>query len=306
MSWQLAALNVYLRLVERPYLARETDFVRGRARMEAQVHHFPMPPGARFTEAAVGGLPALRLAAAPAAPVILWLHGGAYCIGSPRTHAAMVAALALRLDAGAVLPDYRLAPEHPFPAAPEDALAAYAGLLAEGVAPGRIAVGGDSAGGGLVFALLHMARAAGLPMPAAALAFSPWVDQTGAGESLRSLAWRDVMIPVRRFGEISAIYLAGADPRDPRASPCFCDLRGAPPVLIQASRAEVLRDDARAMAARLEAEGVRVTLELASGLPHVWQIYQGWLPEADRALDRAAGFLRGRLAADPGGIMRRS
>jgi acetyl esterase/lipase len=295
MSWQLAALNVYLRLVERPYLARETDFVRGRARMEAQVRHFPMPPGARFAEAPVGGLPALRLAAAPAAPVILWLHGGAYCIGSPRTHAAMVAALAGRLGAGAVLPDDRLAPEHPFPAAPEDALAVYAGLLAEGTAPGRIAVGGDSAGGGLVFALLHMALAAGLPMPAAALAFSPWIDLTGGGQSLRTLAWRDVLIPVRRFAEISAIYLAGADPRDPRASPHLGDLAGAPPVLIQASRAEVLRDDARAMAARLEACGVPVTLELDPGLPHVWQIYQGHLPEADRALDRAAAFLRARL-----------
>src|SRR5690606_29304013 len=221
MSWRLAALNVYLRLVERPFLARETDFVRGRARMEAQARLFPMPPGTRFAEAPAGGIPALRQVAQPGAPVILWLHGGAYCIGSPRTHAAMAAALAARLGAAAVLPGYRLAPEHPFPAAPEDVLAAYAGLLAEGTPPGRIVLGGDSAGGGLVFALLHMALAEGLPMPAAALAFSPWVDQTGAGESLRSLAWRDVMIPAHRFAEISGLYLAGADPRDPRASPCF-------------------------------------------------------------------------------------
>jgi acetyl esterase/lipase len=210
-----------------------------------------MPPGAQFAEAPLGGLPALRLAAAPAAPVILWLHGGAYCVGSPRTHAAMVAALAGRLGAGAVLPDYRLAPEHPFPAAPEDALAAYAGLLAEGTAPGRIVVGGDSAGGGLVFALLHMALAAGLPMPAAALAFSPWIDLTGGGQSLRTLAWRDVLIPVRRFAEISAIYLAGADPRDPRASPHLGDLAGAPPVLIQASRAAIARASSRRTSARL-------------------------------------------------------
>jgi acetyl esterase/lipase len=295
MSWQLAALNLYLRLVERPYLARETDFVRGRARMETQARHFPMPPGARFAEAPAGGVPALRLAAPPGAPVLLWLHGGAYCIGSPRTHAALAAALATRMGAAAVLPDYRLAPEHPFPAAPEDARAAYAGLLAEGVAPGRIVLGGDSAGGGLVFALLHLALAEGLPMPAAALAFSPWIDLTGAGASLRELAWRDVLIPVRRFAEISTIYLAGADPRDPRASPHLAELAGAPPVLIQASRAEVLRDDARAMAARLAACGVPVTLDLCRGLPHVWQIYQGRLPEADTALDRAAAFLRPRL-----------
>lgn len=295
MSWRLAMLDLYLRLRERPYLARETDFLRGRARMEDQAQLFPMPPGARFAEMRLGSLPALRLAAPATAPVILWLHGGAYCIGSPRTHAAMAAALARRLGAGAVLPDYRLAPEHPFPAAVEDAGAAYRALLAEGCDPGRLVLGGDSAGGGLGFALLHGLLAAGLPPPAAVVAFSPWVDMTQSGESLRTLARRDALLPARRFAEIRDLYLAGADPRDPRASPHLGRFTGAPPVLIQASRAEILRDDAVMMAAALRAGGVSVTLDLQRRVPHAWQIYQGRLPEADAALDRAAAFLARRL-----------
>ena len=203
----------------------------------------------------------------------------------------MVAALARRMRASAVLPDYRLAPEHPFPAAPRDALAAYAGLLDEGIDPARIVMGGDSAGGGLVFAALHMALAEGLPLPAAMLAFSPWADLTGSGESLTTLARRDALIPVRRFAEIRDVYLAGADPRDPRASPVFGRFAGAPPVLIQASEHEVLRDDARMLAARLRADGAAATLELTPRVPHVWQIFQRHLPEADAALDRAAAFL---------------
>jgi epsilon-lactone hydrolase len=129
--------------------------------------------------------------------------------------------------------------------------------------------------------------------PATVLAFSPWVDMTASGASLSSLARRDVLIPVRRFAEIRALYLACADPRDPRASPHLGRFEGAPPVLLQSSRAEVLRDDARMMVRRLEADGVPVVHDEWDRVPHVWQIYQGRLPEADRALDRAAAFLRG-------------
>ena len=191
--------------------------------------------------------------------MLLWLHGGAYCLGSPRTHADMAGALARRAGTGALLPDYRLAPEHVFPAAVDDALAAWEALRAEGLPAGRIALGGDSAGGGLAFALLHLILAAGAPPPACVVAFSPWVDLTLAGASLRRLAWRDALLPARRLAEIRDQYLAGADPRDPRASPHLGRFRGAPPVLIQASRAEVLLDDARLMAARLAADGAPVT-----------------------------------------------
>ena len=169
--------------------------------------------------------------------------------------------------------------------------------LAHAHGPDRLVLGGDSAGGGLLFALLHELIAARRPLPAAVVSFSPWVDLTQSGESLRTLARRDVLLPVRRFAEIRDIYLAGADPRDPRASPLFGSFVGTPPTLIQASKAEILRDDARRMAERLRADGVCVTLELEPSVPHVWQLYAGRLPEADAALDRAAAFLRGALAA---------
>ncbi|PZQ51199.1 MAG: alpha/beta hydrolase [Rhodovulum sulfidophilum] len=298
MSWQLTALEIWLRFVEKPYLAWETDLGRARARLERAAARLPPPPGTRMARRPLGALPATRIAG-PEGATLLWLHGGAYCLGSAATHAAMVAHLARRIGARAVLPEYRLAPEHPFPAAPEDARAAYAALLAEGVAPERIVLGGDSAGGGLVFALLAALRAAGLPSPACALAFSPWVDLTLSQPSLGALAAREALLPARRVREIRDLYLAGADPGDPRASPLFADLRGAPPVLIQASEAEILRDDARALAAALAAQGVDVALELWPDTPHVWQLYQRRLPEAEAALDHAARFARARLGPQP-------
>ncbi|HVL19724.1 MAG TPA: alpha/beta hydrolase fold domain-containing protein, partial [Amaricoccus sp.] len=189
---------------------------------------------------------------------------------------------------------YRLAPEHPFPAGLDDCRAAWEALLAEGERPQRIALGGDSAGGGLAFALLHLLLGDGAPPPACVVAFSPWVDLTLAGESLGRLARRDALLPAGRLSETRALYLGGADPRDPRASPCLGAFEGGPPVLIQASRVEILLDDARTMAERLAADGVTVTLDLWDAVPHVWQFYHGRLPEADAALDRAAAFLGAR------------
>ncbi|MBP7001197.1 alpha/beta hydrolase fold domain-containing protein [Amaricoccus sp.] len=296
MSLRLLAVDLVLRLREKPYLARETDFPRGRARMEREAARFPLPPGAVLRDAPLGGVPALRLDGPEGGPVLLWLHGGAYCIGSPRTHAAMAARLARAVGAAAVLPDYRLAPEHPFPAALDDAAAAWAALLAEGVPPHRVALGGDSAGGGLAFALLHRLLAEGAPLPGAMLAFSPWADLTQTAASLGALARRDALIPVRRFAEIRDLYLGPADPRDPRASPVFGRFAGGPPAFVQSSRAEVLRDDARALAARLAADGVAVVHDEWARAPHVWQMYQGFLPEADQALDRAAAFVAATLA----------
>lgn len=307
MSWQLLVVDALLRLREKPRLAREPSVEAARARMEANAAVlFPVPDG-RWQEIGLRADPPLdawRMAPPPGGGVLLWLHGGAYCLGSPATHADLAGTLAARAGLGALLPAYRLAPEHPFPAAVDDALAAWTALVASGVPPGRIAIGGDSAGGGLAFALLHLVLAAGGLPPACVVAFSPWTDLTLSGESLHRLAWRDAFLPVRRIVEIRDQYLAGADPTDPRVSPCLGRYGGAPPVLIQASRAEILRDDARAMAARLEAEGVPVTLELVRGVPHVWQAYHGNLPEAASAMDRAAAFLAAHLQADAGASLK--
>jgi epsilon-lactone hydrolase len=295
MSLRLIALDLFLRFREKPYLAREKDFVAARLRMEHEARLLVLPPGAVPRPEALGPVPALRVGGPDGAPTLFWLHGGAYCLGSGRTHVAMVAALAARFGASGVVPEYRLAPEHPFPNAVEDVRLAWDALRAEGVAPERIVLGGDSAGGGLAFGLLDALLRDGQAPPACVIAFSPWVDLTGGAQSLRTLARRDALVPVARFAEIREIYLGGADPRDPRASPRFGSYSGAPPVLIQSSRAEVLRDDARAMAARLRAAAVDVRLDERDSVPHVWQLYQAHLAEADAALDRAAAFARASL-----------
>jgi len=301
MSWQLRVTDFWLRFHEKPRLARETDLPRARARIEAVASLMPPPRGFQRRENPLRDgerlLPALRLEAPGAERRLLWFHGGAYCLGSPRTHAHLAAALARRIGAGTVLPAYRLAPEHPFPAAPDDAIAAYRGLLAEGADPVRLVIGGDSAGGGLALGLLHQILAARLPAPAAVLAFSPWTDLTLGGASLSALADAEALLPADRLPEIRDSYLAGADPRDPRASPWLGTFHGGPPVLIQASRSEILVDDARAMAATLRRDGVRVELDLWDRTPHAWQLYHASLPEAEAAICRAALFVRQVLAA---------
>jgi acetyl esterase/lipase len=251
------------------------------------------PAGTRIAPANAGGVPAEWVTPAGAAGgrVIMYLHGGAYQLGSPATLRHLVALLSAAAQGRALSVDYRLAPEHPFPAAVDDAVAAYRWLLAAGHDPASVAIAGDSAGGGLTLATLVALRDAGDPLPAAAVAMSPWTDLALTGESLRTRARVDVMLKPAGMPETAALYLAGADPRHPYASPLYADLRGLPPLLIQVGDAEVILDDSTRFAARARGAGVDVTLEVWEEMPHVFQAFAGLLPEADQAVARIGSWL---------------
>jgi acetyl esterase/lipase len=227
---------------------------------------------------------------------MLYLHGGGYFACSPQTHRSITGAYAIR-GLSVFTPDYRLAPEHPFPAALEDALAVYRAMLTR--FPAGFALGGDSAGGGLALALLLAAKAEGLPMPACAVLFSPWTDLAGTGASITTNLKRDSMLFAPRLAEAADIYLAGADPKNPLASPLYGELAGLPPMLIQVGRPEILLDDSTRLAARARAAGVPAELTIWENLPHVWQVSQIFLPESRQALDQAAAFAKARLAQTP-------
>jgi epsilon-lactone hydrolase len=221
---------------------------------------------------------------------VLYLHGGAYCLGSPVTHRAITSHLARRAAAAVFAADYRLAPEHPFPAALEDAVAAYRGLLAQGCSPARMALVGDSAGGGLAVALALRLRQLGEPLPAALVLLSPWVDlgrpdrgPVPPGEVMISLPWID---------ECARLYLGGTDPAEPLASPINGDLRGLPPVLLQVGTDEILLQDSQRLLQALTQAGVKAELQQYPRRWHVFQASAGVLADADLALDRAARFLR--------------
>lgn len=299
MRFPLGLLNFVLRWVEKPKLARAVDVMAMRRRFECQSRLvFANVPDCAVVAATLPGadgeLPVLWVQhKVPSRDgVILYLHGGAYTMGSPRTHAAMLARLCQLTGLRAVLPDYRMAPEHPFPAGSDDALAAYRALLARGYDAGKIALGGDSAGGGLMLGLLHRIGAEGLEMPGAVFALSPWTDLTLSGDSMVANAARDPFLPAVRTAYIRDMYLAGADPELPHASPLFGVFKGAPPVLVQVGDSEILLDDSRRIVAAMLREGVDARLEVWPDVPHVWQMFQGRLPAADRALAGVAAFLK--------------
>jgi epsilon-lactone hydrolase len=223
---------------------------------------------------------------------ILYLHGGGYYFCSPKSHRSLVFQLAMRSGARTFSLDYRLAPEHPFPAALDDALAAYRRLLADGTPPDSIVVAGDSAGGGLALALLVALRDAGDALPAAALLFSPWTDLAATGGTLVTNDGADPMFRGAAVARVAKFYLADADPRNPYVSPLYADLGGLPPLFIQAGSTEVLLDDAQRVAERAKAAGVVVEFEVWRKMPHVWPLFAPFVPEARRALDRAAAFVR--------------
>ncbi|MFD7311273.1 alpha/beta hydrolase [Promicromonospora sp. NPDC059942] len=259
----------------------------------------PLPDGTRVTGTTLGGVPALDIAGPQTdddAGVLLYLHGGGYVIGDARTGVPLAAALAARAGLRAVAPDYRLAPEHPFPAAVDDGLAAYRALLAE-TDPARVVVAGDSAGGGLALATVLAARDAGLPLPAAVVTFSGWFDLTLSGASLTGKESVDPIFDAADIREYAATYLSdAADARNPLASPVLADLRGLPPLLLQVGSAEVLLDDSTRLAARAAEADVEVTLEVYPGSAHVFQHHHTTEPAAARAMDTAAAFLARRVA----------
>ena len=253
-------------------------------------------PQVTVTEAAVGGIPGewLRSVAAPPRGTLLNLHGGGYFACSPATHRPITGGFARR-GFHVFAPDYRLAPEHPFPAAVEDAVAAYRGLLDGGVAANRLTVAGDSAGGGLALAMLVALRDAGIPLPAAAALFSPWTDLAGTGASLKTNNRRDAMFRGDMIAQGAKPYLAGQDPHNPLASPLYADLRALPPLLFHVGSYEVLLDDSLRLATRAREAGVSATVRTWPVVPHVWQLFP--IPEARASLDGAAEFLHAAVAA---------
>ncbi|TFG96100.1 MAG: alpha/beta hydrolase [Myxococcales bacterium] len=273
------------------------DVASMRAGMDAATAAFTVPAEVRFEPVDAGGVPA-EWTTAPGARedrALVYLHGGAYCLGAIASYRGLAARVSRLARLRVLNVDYRLAPEHPYPAAVDDAVAALRFAYASGLAPSRVAVGGDSAGGGLALATLVALRAAGDALPAAGVCLSPWTDLSGSGESMRSRAILDPLVEAETLAQMAEHYLAGRDPRTPLASPLFANLRGLPPLLVHVGSAEILLDDATRLAERARDVGVDVQLEVWDDMIHVWHAFADALPEGEQAVQGIADFLEKQL-----------
>jgi epsilon-lactone hydrolase len=297
MSWQNTLMCCVLRRWMRPETAKPgIDAVRARAMTSKRVWSPKVPRGWHLAEQYGPHDAPLRgewlTPETPSGITILYLHGGGYYFCSPATHRGIVFPLARRSGARTFSLDYRLTPEHPFPAALDDALAAYRRLLADGVSPERLVIAGDSAGGGLALATLLALRDAGDPLPAGAVMFSPWTDLAATGASVVTNEGRDPMFHGRAFAPAGKFYAADTDVRNPYVSPLYGQFDGLPPLFIQVGDTEVLLDDSTRVAEKARAAGVRVELKIWPKVSHVFQMFAPFVPEANRALEEAAGFVR--------------
>jgi acetyl esterase/lipase len=257
-----------------------------------------LPEGVSISETYAGGCRAYWNDPAGCAMdrVVLYVHGGGYMGGSPKTHERLVGHIAKATGCRALNVDYRLAPEHPHPAAVQDAINAYRWLLAQGYRPEHIAISGDSAGGGLTLATLLSLKENGLPQPAAAVPISPWTDMEGLGESMTTNAANDLLIQRDALrGTVAAFLGEGNDPRDPLAAPLYGDYKGVAPLYIQVGGDETLLDDSTRVAERAKAAGVDVKLDVFPEMQHVFQASVGNMPEATEAVQRIADYLRPKL-----------
>jgi len=264
----------------------------------------PLPAEVTVTAAAQGGVPTAEVTVDGIEPrhTVLYFHGGVYVIGDAFLAAELASQVGRRTQARVISADYRLAPEHPYPAAVEDALAAYQALLHDGIAPSDIVFAGESAGGGLAIATLVNARDHGLPLPAAAYVMSPYVDLTLAGTTMETRREVDPLLSRELLQPRVTDYASGHGPASGLISPLFADLSGLPPMLIQAGTHEVLLDDAVRLAGQAASADVAVTLDITPGVPHVFQAYHAILDEGTAALDRAGQFLSAHLAGAEAGV----
>ncbi|MFM0321856.1 alpha/beta hydrolase [Caballeronia glebae] len=302
MSWQSAFACWVVSRRMRPHSAKSTLDVELARRYASRRLWTPrVPKGWRLDIRETSGDAPLRgewlTPPTPPRVTVLYLHGGGFYFCSPRSHRAIAFGLANRANASIFSLDYRLAPEHRFPAALDDSVAAYRRLLENGVPGQSIVIAGDSAGGGLALATLLALRDAGDPLPAAAVLFSPWTDLTCSGQSMRTNDGRDPMYRASVFPKVAAQYLGTADARNPYASPVFGDFEGLPPLFIQVGDTELLLDDAARVATKARAAGVRVELEIWRNVPHIFQIWTPFMPEARDALAHAAVFIEAATSA---------
>ena len=270
-----------------------------RAQFEQMLKEIPEPGGVTYEAVSRGPVRGFWSRAPEGAQdrVLLYLHGGGYVIGGAWGYRSLWGALAKACGARGLGVDYRLAPEHPFPAAVDDAVGAYRWLLDQGVKPQSIVLAGDSAGGGLTVAVLVESRRLGLPMPAAALAISPWVDLACDSGTIASKAAEDPSLTVQGLVNCVRQYLGATSVAAPLASPVHADLTGLPPMLIQVGSAEILLDDAVALAGKAGADGVRVRLDVWPAMPHVWHAFAFMLDEGREAIAQAGDFLRAHMEA---------
>jgi acetyl esterase/lipase len=270
-----------------------------RAQSEKFAAGFTTPPGIRIEQGMLGNVPVEWISPDSAHPdrVFFHLHGGGYVLGNPASSRPFTTEFARQARCRVVSVDYRLAPENPFPAAVTDALVAYSALLATDRQPEDIAIGGESAGGGLAVATLIAARNARLKMPAALIAISPWTDLECNAPSLATLAHADPLLNARTLREMAEAYVQSGDPRAPTASPAHADLYGLPPMLIHVGSEEVLLDDAKALERRARVSGVEATLDIWPGMIHVWHMFHPALPEGREAILHLAQFVRRRWDA---------
>ena len=275
-----------------------SDVDQQRRQLRELVSAQPLPAEVTVTAAALGEVPTAEITVDGIEPrhVVLYFHGGVYVIGDAFLAAELASQVGRRTQAQVISVDYRLAPEHPYPAAVDDALAAYEALLHNGVAPSDIAFAGESAGGGLAVATMVNARDRELPLPAAAYVMSPYADLTLAGKTMETRRVVDPLLSRELLQPRVTDYTSGQDAASGLISPIFADLSGLPPLMIQAGTHEVLLDDAVRLAAQAATADVAVTLDITPGVPHVFQAYHAILDEAAAALDRAGQFLSAHLA----------
>jgi len=291
---EIAALRA--KLASRP---RSPDYRQRRFDFDALGRAFPVPSDVSLEPVNANGVRAEWTATPGAASdaAILYLHGGGYVIGSLDSHRHLVAEAGRAAGCWALALDYRLAPEHPFPAAVDDAVAAYRYLLGRGIKPGRIAIAGDSAGGGLVVAAMVAIRDAGLAQPGCGWCISPWVDMEAIGDTMTSKAEADPTVQKAGILDMARLYLNGADPRSPLAAPLYADLKGLAPLLIQVGACETLLDDAIRLARVAGAADVYVDLQIWPEMIHVWHLFHPELSAGKKAIQAGGAFVRDHLAA---------